>query len=126
MRALFTTQPGFGHLNPFLPYAVALREAGHEVVFASAPAFAEAIERHGFPCVGLGEDFTWDDPSDRFPAINEAARAGRAMEFATFDVRWKAWNPEAARDSREHGSEHDWGVQHAEPGPNSRPGPLAD
>jgi UDP:flavonoid glycosyltransferase YjiC (YdhE family) len=38
---LFTTQPGFGHLNPFLPYAVALREAGHEVRFATAPVFAD-------------------------------------------------------------------------------------
>lgn len=98
MRALFTTQPGFGHLNPFLPYAVALREAGHEVWFASAPAFAEAIERYGFPCVGIGEDFTWEKASDCFPALDDAARAGRSMEFATFDISWKLWNPKAARD----------------------------
>jgi UDP:flavonoid glycosyltransferase YjiC (YdhE family) len=98
MRALFTTQPGFGHLNPFLPYAVALREAGHEVRFASAPAFAEAIAQHGFPCVGIGEDFTWEKASEYFPAIDEAARAGRAIEFATFDIGWKLWNPKAVRD----------------------------
>jgi UDP:flavonoid glycosyltransferase YjiC (YdhE family) len=98
MRALFTTQPGFGHLNPFLPYAVALREAGHEVRFASAPAFAEVIAQHGFPCVGIGEDFTWEKASEYFPAIDEAARAGRAIEFATFDISWKLWNPKAARD----------------------------
>jgi UDP:flavonoid glycosyltransferase YjiC (YdhE family) len=98
MRALFTTQPGFGHLNPFLPYAVALREAGHEVRFASAPVFADAIERHGFSCEGIGEDFTWEKSEDYFPAINEAARAGRSMEFASFDIAWKLWNPKAARD----------------------------
>jgi UDP:flavonoid glycosyltransferase YjiC (YdhE family) len=95
---LFTTQPGFGHLNPFLPYAVALRDAGHEVRFASARLFADAIERHGFACEGIGEDFTWEKASDYFPAINDAARAGRSMEFATFDISWKLWNPKAARD----------------------------
>jgi UDP:flavonoid glycosyltransferase YjiC (YdhE family) len=47
-----------------LPYASALRDAGHEVRFASAQAFGEAIERHGFPCVGIGEDFTWEKASD--------------------------------------------------------------
>lgn len=98
MRALFTTQPGFGHLNPFLPYALALRDAEHDVRFASAPAFAEAIERHGFPCVGIGVDFTWEKVSSYFPAINDAARAGRGMEFANFDISWKLWNPKAARD----------------------------
>lgn len=98
MRALLTTQPGFGHLNPFLPYAVALRAAGHDVRFASAPAFAEAIERHGFPCEPIGEDFTWERASDYFPEIDDFARAGRPMEFAIFEVVWKLWNPKAARD----------------------------
>ena len=98
MRALFTTQPGFGHLNPFLPYAVALRDAGHEVRFASAPAFADAIERHGFACEAIGEDFTWEKASDYFPAINDAARAGRSMEFANVEIAWALWNPKAARD----------------------------
>ncbi len=98
MRALFTCQPGFGHLNPFLPYAVALRDAGHEVRFASAPAFAEEIERRGFRCEPIGEDFTWERASDYFPAAVEAALAGRAMEFVTFDVAWTLWNPKAARD----------------------------
>jgi hypothetical protein len=34
MRVLFATQPGHGHLNPMVPYAAALRDAGHEVRFA--------------------------------------------------------------------------------------------
>jgi UDP:flavonoid glycosyltransferase YjiC (YdhE family) len=95
---LFTTQPGFGHLNPLLPYAVALRDAGHDVRFASAAAFAEAIEGNGFGSVAIGEDFTWEQASRYFPALDDFARAGRAMEFATFEVSWKLWNPKAARD----------------------------
>ncbi len=98
MRALFTTQPGFGHLNPFLPYAVALRDAGHEVRFATAPAFAEAVEAHGFDCVGLGEDFTWERAHEYFPESIEAAKRGRGVDYAIFDIGWKRWGPKAARD----------------------------
>jgi len=39
MRVLFTTQPGHGHLNPMLPYASALCDAGHEVRFATTTSF---------------------------------------------------------------------------------------
>ena len=37
MRILFTTLPLSGHLNPLVPLAVGLREAGHEVAFATGP-----------------------------------------------------------------------------------------
>jgi UDP:flavonoid glycosyltransferase YjiC (YdhE family) len=96
--ALFTTQPGFGHLNPMLPYAVAMRDAGHEVRFATAAAFAEAIEQHEFACAAIGYDFTWEQPERYFPAIADAARAGRSLEYANFEITWKHWNPRAARD----------------------------
>lgn len=98
MRVLFTTQPGFGHLNPLLPYAVALREAGHDVRFASAPAFEEAIARHGFPFHPIGINFTWEDATAFFPESVAAALAGRGMEFAIFEVTWRRWHPQAARD----------------------------
>jgi UDP:flavonoid glycosyltransferase YjiC (YdhE family) len=98
MRALFTTQPGFGHLNPLLPYAVAMRDAGHEVRFASAAVFAEAIEQHEFECAAIGPDFTWEAPERYFPAIADAARAGRALQYANFEITWKHWNPRAAQD----------------------------
>jgi UDP:flavonoid glycosyltransferase YjiC (YdhE family) len=98
VRALFSTQPGFGHLNPFLPYAVALREAGHEVLFASSGSFGEAIERHGFRCEPIGVDFTWENVFATFPEFTDAVRDGRRDEFATFDITWERWNPAAARD----------------------------
>lgn len=98
MRALITTQPGFGHLNPLLPYATALRAAGHEVRVASAPSFAEAIERHGFPFEAIGADFTWERAAEFFPGSAEAGPAGRGMEFAVFDITWKRWHPQATAD----------------------------
>jgi UDP:flavonoid glycosyltransferase YjiC (YdhE family) len=98
VRALFSTQPGFGHLNPFLPYAIALREAGHDVLFASSASFAGAIEQHGFSCEPIGVDFTWETVMDTFPEFMEAIRAGRRDEFATFDINWGRWTPKAVRD----------------------------
>jgi UDP:flavonoid glycosyltransferase YjiC (YdhE family) len=98
MRVLFTTQPGFGHLNPLLPYAVAVRDRGHDVRFASAPAFAEAIEHHGFVFNAIGPDFTWERAEASFPLIVDASRLGRAMDYANFEINWKRWNPEAATD----------------------------
>jgi UDP:flavonoid glycosyltransferase YjiC (YdhE family) len=68
------------------------------VRFASAPAFEEAIARHGFAFEPIGEDFTWERAAQYFPAIDDAARAGRAMDFAVFDIGWERWHPKAARD----------------------------
>ena len=98
MRALFSTQPGFGHLNPFLPYAIALREAGHEVLFASSASFASAIEQHGFSCEPIGVDFTWEEVLAAFPEFMDAVRVGRRDEFAAFEIGWERWNPKAALD----------------------------
>ncbi len=76
MRALFTTQPGHGHLNPMLPYALALRDAGHEVRFATAPSFCATVGRLGFPVSPVGHDFTWERAVDFFPEMATAATEG--------------------------------------------------
>ena len=101
MRALLTTQPGYGHLNPLLPYAFALRDAGHEVRIASSGEFADAITRNGFACEPVGGDFTWDNVAHYFPYIAEAGRAGRHHEvhdLTTVEIPWTKWHPVAARD----------------------------
>ena len=56
MRVLFTTQPGSGHWRPLAPFAHALTEAGHEVAFATTPAFCPIIAAHGFRCFAVGAD----------------------------------------------------------------------
>src|SRR4051812_41777691 len=49
MRVLFTSTPGAGHLGPLLPFATAVRRAGHEIVVA-APISAQArVEHAGLP-----------------------------------------------------------------------------
>jgi UDP:flavonoid glycosyltransferase YjiC (YdhE family) len=64
---LFTTQPGDGHLNPLLPVAGALRDRGHEVLFATAASYVPDVERAGFSAVAAGEDWRIDRAAERFP-----------------------------------------------------------
>src|SRR4051812_24419864 len=58
MRVLFTSTSGAGHLGPLLPFADAVRRAGHEILVA-APISAQArVERAGLPFMSHA------DPSD--------------------------------------------------------------
>jgi UDP:flavonoid glycosyltransferase YjiC (YdhE family) len=59
MRFLFTCIPGLGHFNPMVPLARAAVKAGHEVVFVTAPCFAETVIKAGFACIPGGMD--WDE-----------------------------------------------------------------
>lgn len=43
-----STTAGAGHLGPLLPFARALRDAGHEVVVAAPASFSRDVERAGF------------------------------------------------------------------------------
>ena len=47
MRLLFTALGAHGHLFPLMPLAVAAREAGHHVVFATAVDFRATLEKAG-------------------------------------------------------------------------------
>lgn len=47
-RLLFCCLPGFGHVFPMLPLAVAARDAGHEVVFATGAAAVPVVTAAGF------------------------------------------------------------------------------
>lgn len=57
MRVLITTQPADGHLNPMLGLSAALREAGHEVLFATSASFVPRIEGRGESAVAVGRDW---------------------------------------------------------------------
>lgn len=56
MRALFTSNPGLGHLHPMLPLAVALRARGHDVGWAVAAEACPRIEAAGFTAFPAGID----------------------------------------------------------------------
>ncbi len=72
LRIVFSTQPGHGHLNPLLPVARACEEAGHTVLFATAPRFCETVQRHGFECRPAGVDYLWSQALESFPEIAQA------------------------------------------------------
>jgi len=48
VRFLFTTLTGLGHFHPMVPSAQALRDAGHDVRFATAPSFHPRVEASGW------------------------------------------------------------------------------
>jgi UDP:flavonoid glycosyltransferase YjiC (YdhE family) len=77
MRVLLTTNPQSGHWHPLVPFAEALRAAGHEVAFASTPTTCVVISALGFPCFPAGADET---------AANRQARREREATQPGMDV----------------------------------------
>lgn len=55
MRVLFSSTSGWGHVNPMLPLAVAMRDRGNETIFASAEDARPRIEAAGFRMVVAGQ-----------------------------------------------------------------------
>ncbi len=56
MKILFTTVPAYGHFNPLIPLAAALKEQGHTVAFATAARFCPVVEAAGFSALPAGLD----------------------------------------------------------------------
>lgn len=54
MRIIFTALGGYGHAFPLIPLAVAARDAGHDVGFATAASFLPNIERAGITGIRAG------------------------------------------------------------------------
>ena len=54
MKVLFTHHPFFGHFHAMVPLALALREHGHEVAFATGADFEPVIRHVGFPFFAAG------------------------------------------------------------------------
>lgn len=110
MRTLFATQPGHGHLNPMVPYASALRDAGHDVRFATAPSFCEAVQRLGFDAAPVGIDFTWERVTDAFPDMIAAAAQGPShVNERALRIVWEDWTPAMLDDML--ALIHDWRPQ---------------
>jgi UDP:flavonoid glycosyltransferase YjiC (YdhE family) len=65
LRVLFTTNPGSGHWHPLIPFADALRAAGHEVAFATAASACAAISGLGYRCFVAGADETPEEAHAR-------------------------------------------------------------
>jgi UDP:flavonoid glycosyltransferase YjiC (YdhE family) len=84
MRVLVATTSGTGHIYPVVPIARALRDAGHEVVWATASASCSVVERFGFAvrAAGMNGDDRLAQFIERHPeASSVAPRERRAIFF---------------------------------------------
>src|SRR5215210_6720298 len=79
MRVLFSTLPASGHWHPLVPFAKALRAAGHEVAFATAPSGCAAIAALRFACFPAGTDETAEEAQ---------ARRDRSAALGPDDAAW--------------------------------------
>ncbi len=68
MRFLFTVQPLIGHFHAMLPLAIALRDHGHEIAFATGKSFGAAVQRAGFQHFPCGLDFS-GEPNNIFETL---------------------------------------------------------
>ena len=79
MRVLFTCVIGHGHFHPMVPLARAFETAGHEVRFATDPAFCAYVRGAGFEATPAGLDHA--DALARFvattPGWAQVPAAGR-------------------------------------------------
>ena len=78
MRVLFSTLPASGHWHPLVPFAEALRAAGHEVAFATAPDRCPAIVGLGFACFPVATDETaeeWEELRQQIAALGTGSPA---------------------------------------------------
>src|SRR3712207_4572550 len=76
MRVLFTTNPQPGHWQPLIPFADALRAAGHEVAFAATPSVCDAVSALEYRGFLAGEDETPEEAQalrQRMAAIGKDA-----------------------------------------------------
>jgi len=68
---LFSGRPAFGHLYPLMPLALALRDNGDDVVFATGAEFVERVAALGFEAHEVGRSILW--------AEEEAIRRDRSL-----------------------------------------------
>jgi UDP:flavonoid glycosyltransferase YjiC (YdhE family) len=54
VRIVFTSLASYGHLYPLLPLAIAAREAGHDIVYATAAEFHSTLEQAGLEPAAAG------------------------------------------------------------------------
>ncbi|HVM01566.1 MAG TPA: glycosyltransferase [Acidimicrobiales bacterium] len=85
MRVLATCVPGYGHLHPMVPLALALGGAGHQVAFATEERFCRRVEQVGLPAIpaGMGPGKVFERtlalPDVAPPGPDHAARFGAQM-----------------------------------------------
>lgn len=87
VRVLVTSTPGLGHVQSLLPLSTALRDAGHEVLWATAPQAHQLVADRGFAVTAAGMSVA-DRRAAFEPRMPEvmalAPRDRRALLFSGF------------------------------------------
>jgi UDP:flavonoid glycosyltransferase YjiC (YdhE family) len=118
MRVLFASTPGAGHLGPLIPFATAIRRAGHELLVA-APISAQArVERAGLPFISCADPLERDlapiwervraatlDEANRIVLGELFARVRAGAALPGLELAMDAWLPDVVvRESCEFAS----------------------
>jgi glycosyltransferase (activator-dependent family) len=90
MRVLFVANPEKTIFQYLAPLAWALRTAGHDVLFASQPAFAPVITQAGLTAVPVGRDADFWRLTEQFPQVRATMRAGLPEPYDVADNPDKA------------------------------------
>jgi UDP:flavonoid glycosyltransferase YjiC (YdhE family) len=78
MKLLFSVRPAYGHVYPVMPLAIAARDAGHDVRFATTGRFLAVLRGMGFPTDDVG--VTLEDARDEVLASLAATEMPRASD----------------------------------------------
>lgn len=84
MRTLFSFTGGIGHFFPLVPFAQALRDRGHEVMYACQDGMVPTVVSAGWPAVASGGNTLLDRRERRAPVAvdREAERSTIRRSFA--------------------------------------------
>jgi UDP:flavonoid glycosyltransferase YjiC (YdhE family) len=134
MKFLFTVQPLFGHFHAMVPLALALKDHGHEVAFATGPSFASTVQHVSFQHFPGGLDLNgepkgvfetlpaWEIVTAKYPAVGPQQVYGfiQALGPCMADdvsALLKTWRPDViVRDPLEFGgyiAAEQYGLPHA-------------
>ncbi|MCZ6671516.1 MAG: glycosyltransferase, partial [Verrucomicrobia bacterium] len=72
MRVLLTSHGSIGDIYPIIAYGKALREAGHQVTFASAPLYEQEIQRAGLNYLHLPPEWEQEIFTEFMRELNRA------------------------------------------------------
>ncbi|MCA1644458.1 MAG: glycosyltransferase [Chloroflexi bacterium] len=81
MRVLVSCVPGYGHLHPMVPLAIALRAAGHEVAIATGADLSPRARAFGFTTFAAGLSIR-----DAFTRLAERHPDGENNRLAPDDI----------------------------------------
>lgn len=97
MRVLFTAQPGHGHVEPLVPAARALLEAGHDVRLGTSASALPLVDERLIPGIPVGVDWLMAQPERAFPDIR-GRRGSAGKEYLLREVFCGVTAEATARD----------------------------